>query len=119
MTTEFDASFAAVGLPGLLGHFGQSAVYTPVDGPPVTLAAAIISPERTETDDRSGLNLRKCEAKILISDVSDVDPSATMTINSEEWPITSIIEETGAYTEVALQRPEGVEVAHEGFRGRM
>ena len=123
--SRFDTDFAAVGLPGLMFQFGQPAVYSPINGPEVSLTKVIISPERMEQEDHSGLklNMRKCEATIsrdpdsADGGVADVTERATVTFNNETWPITSIVEETDAYTIVALERSEGVEHAHDGYRG--
>lgn len=123
--SRFDAAIATGGLSETLGYFGQAAVYSPIDGPDVTLAKVSISPERTEQEDRSGLKLimRKCEATIsrdpqsADGGVANVTERGKLTFNSETWPITSIIEKTDAYTIVALERPEAAEHAAEGFRG--
>ena len=123
--SRFASAIAAGGLSETLAYFGQPAVYSPVDGPEVTLAKVSISPERMEQEDHSGfrVNMRKCEATMsrdpdsAYGGVADVTERATVTFNSETWPITSIVEQTDAYTIVALERPEGVEHAHEGFRG--
>jgi hypothetical protein len=123
--SRFDADFAACGLPSLMDQFGQSAVYLPIDGPEVTLTKAVISPERPEQVERHGIvvNVRKCEATIsrdpdaAYGGVASVTERATVTFGGETWPITRIMGKTDAYTIVALERPEGVEHAHEGFRG--
>ena len=123
--SRFASAIAAGGLSETLGYFGQPAVYSPVDGPEVSLTKVSISPERMEQIEKHGivLNERKCEATISrdpdSSDggVADVTERASLTFNSETWPITSIVEQTDAYTIVALERPEGVEHAHDGYRG--
>ena len=125
--SRFDADFAAGGLPDLMYQFGQSAVYSPIDGPPVTLTKAIFSPERVEPKDAGGivLNMRKREVTIsrdpdsAFGGVANVSTTATVTVDGEIWPIVSIQEVTDAYTIAALERPEGTEHAYEGYRGPM
>lgn len=123
--SRFASAIAAGGLSETLGYFGQPAVYSPINGPEVSLAKVAISPERMEQVEKHGIviNVRKCDANIsrdpdsADGGVADVTERATVTFNGETWPITSIVEQTDAYTIVALERPEGVEHAHEGFRG--